>query len=182
MPELPNVPHFAIGAEAPYKQARAGQRGMVTSQLGLHQWRSSARLELVRPPETPCDHNANMSVTGVLIAESLLKSSPLEGVTLQVRKVSRGDVGDESAGQPLTWTFIEFNVEDRDVSDLVEALSRSLDPAGGWYCDFRTAGETLVVYAGRAFRYPRGDRQGRAEAEAYGRSAGVPEAQLDWPE
>jgi hypothetical protein len=123
-----------------------------------------------------------MSVSGILIAESLLKSSPLEGVTLQVRKVSRGDVGDQSAGQPLTWTFIEFNVEDHDVSDLEKALSRSLDPAGGWYCAFHTAEETFVIYAGRAFRYPRGDAQGRAEAEAYGRSAGVPETQLDWPE
>jgi hypothetical protein len=121
-----------------------------------------------------------MSVSGILVAESLLKDSPLEGVTLQVGKVSRGDVGDVSAGQPLTWTFIEFNVEDAVLTDLVEALSRSLDPAGGWYCDFRTTNETLVVFSGRVFRYPRGDEQGRAEAEAYGRSLGVPEAQLDW--
>jgi hypothetical protein len=123
-----------------------------------------------------------MSVSGVLIAESLSRSSPLEGVTLQVRKVSRGDVGDVSAGQPLTWTFIEFTVEDQVLAELVEALSRSLDPSGGWYCDFRTAEETFVVFAGRAFRYVRGDVQVRAEAEAYGRSVGVPEVQLDWPE
>ncbi len=71
-----------------------------------------------------------MSVSGILVAESLLKDSPLEGVTLQVDKVSRGDVGDVSAGQPLTWTFIEFNVEDAVLTDLVEALSRSLDPWG----------------------------------------------------
>jgi hypothetical protein len=123
-----------------------------------------------------------MSVSGILIAESLLKSGPLEGVTLQVRKVSRGDVGDVSAGQPLTWTFIEFTVEDQVLADLVAALSRSLDPAGGWYCDFRTAEENFVVFAGQVFRYVRGDVHGRAEAETYGRSVGVPEAQLDWPE
>lgn len=123
-----------------------------------------------------------MSVSGVLIAESLLKSSPLEGVTLHVRKVSRGDVGDVSAGQPLTWTFIEFGVDDQDLADLEEGLSRSLDPVGGWYCDFRTTEETFVVFAGRVFRYIRGDLQARAEVEAYGRSLGVPEAQLDWPE
>lgn len=123
-----------------------------------------------------------MSVSGVLIAESLLKSSPLVGVTLHVSKVSRGDVGDVSAGQPLAWTFLEFTVEDQVLADLVEALSRSLDPAGGWYCDFRTAKETFVVFAGKPFRYVRGDVQGRGEAEAYGRSVGVPEAQLDWPE
>jgi len=123
-----------------------------------------------------------MSVSGVLIAESLSKSSPLEGVTLQVHKVSRGDVGDQSVGQPLTWTFIEFTVEDHVVSDLVETLSRSLVPTRGWYCDFRSAEETFIVFVGRVFRYVRGDVEGRAEGDAYGRSVGVPEAQLDWPE
>ena len=123
-----------------------------------------------------------MTVSGILIAESLLKDSPLEGVTFQVHKVSRGDVGDVSAGQPLTWTFLEFTLEDQALAELVQALTHSLDPAGGWYCDFRTAEETFVVFAGRAFRYVRGDVRGRGEAEAYGRSVGVPETQLDWLE
>ncbi len=123
-----------------------------------------------------------MTVSGVLIAESILKSSPLEGVTLHVRRISRADVGDVSAGQPLTWTLIEFGAEDRVLPDLLEALSRSLDPAVGWYCDFRTAEETFVVFAGHSFRYVRGDAEGRSRAEAHGRSVGVPEAQLDWPE
>ncbi len=131
---------------------------------------------------TPADDNADMSVSGILIAESLLKSNPLEGVTLQVRKISRGDVGDVGVGQPLTWTFIEFEVQDQLLIDLVEALSGSLDPEGGWYCDFRSVEETFVVFAGRVFRYARGEATGRSQAEAYGRSVGVPEAQLDWPE
>jgi len=49
-------------------------------------------------------------------------------------------------------------------------------------CDFRTTDETFVVFSGRIFHYPRGDRLRRSEAEDYGRSVGVPEAQLDWPE
>jgi len=123
-----------------------------------------------------------MSASGALIAESISKNSPLDGVAIEVRKISRRDVGDVSAGQPLTWTFIEFEVDDQVVADLSEALSRSIDPSGGWYCDFRTDEETFVVFAGRIFRYPRGDAEGRAEAEAYGQSVGVPEVQLDWPE
>lgn len=47
--------------------------------------------------------------------------------------------------------------------------------------DFRTPEETFVVYSGKVFRYRRGDSAGRAEAEAYGRSKGVPENELDWP-
>jgi len=123
-----------------------------------------------------------MSASGALIAESISKNSPLEGVAIEVRKISRRDVGDVSAGQPLTWTFIEFEVDDQVVADLSEALSRSIDQSGGWYCDFRTDQETFVVFAGRIFRYPRGEAEGRAEAEAYGQSVGVPEVQLDWPE
>ena len=56
-----------------------------------------------------------------------------------------------------------------------------LDRVGGWYCDFRNDDETFVVFADRTFRYPRGDNDGRTEAVEYGRSVGVPEAQLDWP-
>jgi hypothetical protein len=119
-----------------------------------------------------------MTVSGVLIAESLLSNRPLEGVTLWVAKISRGDFGNVAAGQPLTWTFIEFEVDYGDVPGLVDSLSRSLNPEGGWYCDFRSIEETFVVFAGRVFRYPRGDQAGRAEAEEYGRLVGVPEVGL----
>lgn len=36
------------------------------------------------------------------------------------------------------------------------------------------------LFPGKVFRYPRGDQAGRAEAQAHGRSVGVPEPQLDW--
>jgi hypothetical protein len=123
-----------------------------------------------------------MSASGALIAESLSKDKPLSDVDLRVRRISRGDVGDVAARQPLTWTFIEFEVDDQVVAALAVALSRSIDPSGAWYCDFRTDEETFVVFAGRIFRYPRGEAEGRAEAESYGRSVGVPAMQLDWPE
>jgi hypothetical protein len=120
-------------------------------------------------------------LTGGLIGESLRRGSALEGITLSVRKVARADVGNIESGQPLTWTFIEFEAADTDAERLAEALQRVLEPAGGWYCDFRTDDETFVVFANRTFRYPRGDPIGRADVEDYGRSVGVPEAQLDWP-
>jgi hypothetical protein len=70
-----------------------------------------------------------MTASGALIAESLSKDNPLDGIDLHVRKISRGDVGDVSVGQPLTWTFIEFEVDDSVVADLIEALCGSIDPA-----------------------------------------------------
>ena len=47
-------------------------------------------------------------VEGVLLAESLRRDVALEGVSLEVWKVSRADAGDEAAGQPRTWTFLHF--------------------------------------------------------------------------
>jgi hypothetical protein len=41
--------------------------------------------------------------------------------------------------------------------------------------------EAFVVFPGRVFRYLRGDAAGRTEAQAHGRTVGVPEPQLDWP-
>jgi len=122
-----------------------------------------------------------VTASGVLIAESLSKEHPLDGLNLRLRRISRADAGDVKAGQPLTWTFIEFEVDDDHVAGIAHALSRSIDASGGWYCDFRIDEVTFVVFADRIFRYPRGETEGRAEAEAYGRSLGVPEAQLDWP-
>ena len=123
-----------------------------------------------------------MTVSGGLIAESLRTGSTLDGVNMTMTKLSRADVGNVEAGQPRTWTFIDFQIADDDVPNLAAALERSLSGVGGWYCDFRTDAETFVVFAGRTFRYPRGDDAGRAAAATYALSVGVPEEQLDWPE
>jgi hypothetical protein len=123
-----------------------------------------------------------MVIEGVLIAESLRTGARLEGVVLTVRRIARADDGDTDAGQPLTWTFIEFEAPLEEADRLAAALSRSLDPRLGWYCDFRSPTETFVVFAERVFRYPRGDTVGRSAAETHARSVGVPESQLDWPE
>jgi hypothetical protein len=121
-------------------------------------------------------------VSGGLIAESLRIGSVLDGVRMNVTRVSRADVGNVEVGQPRTWTFIDFEIADDDVAQFATELEGALNRVGGWYCDFRTATETFVVFAGRTFRYSRGDATGRADAASYARSVGVPEEQLDWPE
>jgi hypothetical protein len=123
-----------------------------------------------------------MVVTGTLIAESLRPGARLEDITLTVTRIFRENAGDPVAGQPRTWTFIEFAAAAGDADRLATTLSRALDERLGWYCDFRSATETFVVFADRIFRYPRGDAGRRTEAEAHARSVGVPESQLDWPE
>jgi hypothetical protein len=117
-----------------------------------------------------------------LIAESLAVGTSLEGVPIFVDKVVRANRGDVSVGQPLTWTFIEFRVPMEHIEAWADKLSAALDGRHGWYCDFRSPDETFVVFAGKVFRYLRGNLSHRSEAADYGRSVGVPEAQLDWPE
>ncbi len=123
-----------------------------------------------------------MPIAGGLIAESLRIGSVLERVPLTVTRISRADLGDVDAGQPLTWTFLDFEADDEYAESLAALLSEVLEPTGGWYCDFRNSDTTFVVFSGRIFHYPRGDRAGRAAAEDHGRAIGVPESQLDWPE
>ena len=62
-----------------------------------------------------------------------------------------------------------------------DALSKVLESIG-WYANFSSPTETYIVYPGRVFRYPRREPQGRAEAQAFGRTLGIPEHQLDWSE
>lgn len=122
-----------------------------------------------------------MSFTGTLLAESLRTGAVLDGVPLAVLRIWRSDAGDPAAGQPLTWTFIEFEVAAGSAGLFAERLSAALT-SGPWYCDLRDEDETIVVFAGRVCRYSRGDQRGRETAEAYARAVGVPEAQIDWPD
>ena len=120
--------------------------------------------------------------SGTLLGESLQPGLALEDIPLTVTRIHRVAAGDAEAGQPELWTFIEFRVDADRAAALGAALSRVLSADCGWYCDFRSPDEVIVAFHGQVFRYRRGDRSGRARAEEYGRSMGVPEAQLDWPE
>ncbi|MFJ4787733.1 hypothetical protein [Streptomyces sp. NPDC088794] len=59
-------------------------------------------------------------------------------------------------------------------------MAACLAPTGGWYVNYNTATEAFVVFAERIFRYPRKQAEGRRQAQAYARSIGIPEPQLDW--
>jgi hypothetical protein len=121
-----------------------------------------------------------MSYTGGLVAESLRADAELD-TPLTARRIRRLDAGDPLAGQPVIWTLIEFVAPEELAEQLIAELAEALAP-GPWYCDLASDRETVVVFADRVFRYPRGDGAGRAAAEAHGRSVGVPDSQLDWPD
>ena len=119
-------------------------------------------------------------IKGTLIAESLRTGTNLENLKLIVRKISRFQAQGTTADQPGTWTTLDFEADEAHAEDLAQTFAGALDRPG-WYVDFQSPAETFVVFPGRAFRYPRGDDAGRAEAQAHGRQLAIPEAQLDWP-
>jgi hypothetical protein len=121
-------------------------------------------------------------LTGVLIAESLRVGATLEGVPLTARKLWRIATEDPMVEQPSAWTLIQFEAAETDAQRLAAALAAVLDDAPAWYADFHSPAEKFVVFPGRVFRYPRGDRAARVKAEVHARSLGIPEAQLDWPD
>ena len=119
---------------------------------------------------------------GYVLVESMRAGTRIEGLPLTLRKIERYPVRSATPDQPSVWTTVEFDFPDEEAGHLADALAGVLDEHGGWYSHFNVSGETFVIYAGRVFRYTSGDKTARAEAEGYGRSVGVPEAQLDWDE
>ena len=119
---------------------------------------------------------------GYVLVESMRPGTRLEGLPLVLTKIERYPVRDATSEQPSVWTTVEFEFPEDEAERLADALAGVLDEHGGWYSHFNVNGETFVVFAGRVFRYPSGDKAGRAAAEEHGRSAGVPESQLDWDE
>jgi hypothetical protein len=115
---------------------------------------------------------------GVLIGDSLRPGAVLEGFPLTVTRIERAAAG--HGEQPPLWTMIWFEVPNAHAEQLADALAGVLESQYGWYCDFHSDSEVTLVFAGRVFRYLRGDSVGRSDVVAYARSVGVPDAQLDW--
>ena len=113
-------------------------------------------------------------LNGALLAESLRLGAVVEVPGVVLTRVVRRDVaGSATSAQPSVWTLIEFEAEEEVADQLAEALAGALLPEGGWYASFTVGDEHVVVFAGRVFRHQRGDRTGRAEAEAYARASWV---------
>jgi hypothetical protein len=117
---------------------------------------------------------------GAIVAESLRLDAAVQGVRLVVRKLERVEAG--LGDQPRLWTLLWFEADDEQSERLAEQLSDALEARGGWYADFHSDSEVTVVFAGRVFRYRRGDSHERDKVMEYARSVGVPEPQLDWAE
>ncbi len=118
-------------------------------------------------------------IRGGILAESLSPGMGFDDHGMLIIRCSRFEVTGAAAYQPPVWTLIEFEAPASSSDALASELADSL-LSPGWYANWNSDTEATVVFRGKIFRYPRGDQAGRQEALAYGRSAGVPESQLDW--
>jgi hypothetical protein len=118
-------------------------------------------------------------IKGTLIVESHRVGANLEDLKLTIRTSSRFQAVGTTADQPHIWTTLDFEADEANAAELAQACADALDQPG-WYVNFESAAESFVVFPGRNFRYPRGDRAGRAEVQAHGLQLAIPEAQLDW--
>ncbi len=121
-------------------------------------------------------------LVGGIICESLRPGSRIDVPGLVITKLARYDITQPGPDQPSRWTLLEFEGPETVAGELAGQLAGALLREGGWYANFSTSGEVCVIYAARTFRYDRASGAGREGAESYGRSAGVPEPQLDWGE
>jgi hypothetical protein len=129
---------------------------------------------MTRPPGTGAP-----TIRGTILAESIKPAASFKGHGMRIISWSRYEVSDPAEGQPPIWTAIEFEAS----ADASDALAADLSDAllfPSWYANWNSDTEVTIVFPGRIFRYLRGDRAGRDEAQEFGRSCGVPEQQLDW--
>lgn len=130
---------------------------------------------------------------GRVIAESLRVGATLDLVGVELTSVGRHDVSAGTrpdgavraqdgaiAGQPSIWTFVDFAGPDGVADAVAASLATCVLAEGGWYADIDVGDDKIVVFAGRVFRYRRGDATARDQAKEHGRLVGVPEHQLDW--
>lgn len=118
-------------------------------------------------------------IEGTLIAESLRVGTTLENLKLTICKISRFQAKGTTPDQSDIWTVLDFEADEAEAGTLAHAFGDALDQPG-WYVNFQSPAESIVVFPGRIFRYPREDEAGRAEAQAHGRQLAVPSSQLDW--
>lgn len=106
---------------------------------------------------------------GIIVEESLRDRSLLDAVRVLGRRQGRD------------WGLLRVGVEAKRLPNVIQRLQRTLKVENGvpFYAHFYRPGELIVVFPDRLFRLtPQRDTWG--PAVAYGRSVGVPLAQLDF--
>lgn len=115
---------------------------------------------------------------GLLLKESLISVEVLGLV--KVNNVYIEKVPNAVEGQPTSWTFVYFEVDEKQIQFIVEKMSKVIKEK--WYLNINGTNDVYIIFANQIFHYLKGDIDAKKEAIKYGISVGVPENQLDWSE
>lgn len=117
-----------------------------------------------------------------ILGESMRPGTSLGGLKATMVSVDRHQVNNAVPKQPKVWTVVTFETTlepDKLASKFSEIIN---DRPALWYTHFRAGEDMFVVFPHKVLRYRVGDTAGKAHAQEYARSIGVPGRQLDWDE
>src|SRR5688572_17722647 len=100
----------------------------------------------------------------MLLQESLADPTVLD--RLDITKVERWEPGELGAPAPPVWTATFFEGEDADADATAELISNAILDSY-WYANIHLDVDEIVIFAGRVFRYVRGDAEARRPIEEY---------------
>ena len=119
---------------------------------------------------------------GIIIKESLKDRSVLDDVVVTNTKVEQVT---ESHQTPWLrqWTLHTVEVPDEQAATVAERISQSLDrpdeQKDAWYADFKSNTKHYIIFPGKVFHIDR-TSEAYEDIRAYGKTLGIPDAQLDF--
>lgn len=117
----------------------------------------------------------------MIIEESLVQKDILQKLSIlqtQVVPVT------ESHQTPWVqqWTLHTVSLPARQVLEIADELSKSLDPDHhAWYVDFNNGEDYFVIFRNAIFTWRKGDQDAVERVKHYGLLLGIPDHQLDFP-
>ena len=121
-------------------------------------------------------------IRAYIIGESMRRGTTLADLDARLTRIDRHSVSHAASNQPKAWTTVTFETS-LEPEKLAARFSEVLDDTPSlWYTHFSNGNEMFVTFPHRIFRYRVGDTAGRATAQDYARSIGVPGRQVDWDE
>lgn len=118
---------------------------------------------------------------GVIIAESLEDSSVLDHIKIISTEVEPIEDGHQTPWLKQ-WTLHTVEISADQAEATAQAISQALDRehGGSWYADFKNDQNHYIVFRGKVFQVDRTKPEQYKTVKEYGRTLGIPEAQLDF--
>ena len=116
---------------------------------------------------------------GVIIEESLENKDVLEKV--KILKTDIEQVTEEHKTPWIKqWTLHAVEIQNDQIDEVAEELTRTLDSEQGWYADFKNDDFHYIIFRDKVFKVDRSKKEEYAEVTKFGIALGIPDYQLDF--